>query len=99
MKSSHQRDKENWDNVRGFLLAAGSRGETTLRKLQQERSEKENGSSCGSNNVQQPTANEKLIQQAEAMAGLLEELAERVHLLRDEIWRLRAELAQRGVEQ
>jgi uncharacterized small protein (DUF1192 family) len=98
MKSSHQRDKENWENVRGFLLAAGARGETTLRKLQQERSEKEKGSSCGSNNVQRPTANEKLIHQAEAMAGLLEELAERVHLLRDELWQMRAELAQRGVE-
>jgi len=98
MKSSHQRDKENWENVRGFLLAAGARGETTLRKLQQERSEKEKGSSCGSNNVRRPTANEKLIHQAEAMAGLLEELAERLHLLRDELWRLRAELAQ-GVEQ
>lgn len=40
---------------------------------------------------------EHLVLHAEAMAGLLEELAERVHLLRDELWQLRAELAQ-GVE-
>lgn len=96
MKSSHQRDKENCENVRGFLLAAGPRGEATLRKLQQERSERDKGSSCGSNNLQQPTANEKLIHHTEAMAELLEDLAERVHLLRDELWRLRAELGEGG---
>lgn len=39
---------------------------------------------------------EDLVLHAEAMAGLLEELAERVHLLRDELWRLRAELGEGG---
>ena len=39
---------------------------------------------------------EALVLHAEAMAGLLEELSERVHLLRDELWALRAELAQQG---
>jgi uncharacterized small protein (DUF1192 family) len=39
---------------------------------------------------------ESLVLHAEAMAELLEELSERVHLLRDELWRLRAELAQQG---
>lgn len=39
---------------------------------------------------------ERLVLRAEALAGLLEELADRVHLLRDELWALRAELAQQG---
>lgn len=39
---------------------------------------------------------EDLVLHAEAMAELLEELAERVHLLRDELWRLRAELGKGG---
>jgi hypothetical protein len=38
---------------------------------------------------------ETLVLHAEAMAGLLEDLGEQVHLLRDELWRLRAEPAQR----
>ena len=42
------------------------------------------------------TEREQLVLHAEAMAGLVEELSERVHLLRDELWRLRAELAQQG---
>jgi uncharacterized small protein (DUF1192 family) len=37
-----------------------------------------------------------LVLHAAAMAELLEELAERVHLLRDELWRLRAELGEGG---
>jgi hypothetical protein len=44
----------------------------------------------------QPSTHESLVLHAEAMAGLLEDLGEQVHLLRDELWRLRAELAQRG---
>jgi hypothetical protein len=40
---------------------------------------------------------EKPVQQAEAMAGLLEEMSERLHLLRHELSQLRPELAQ-GVE-
>lgn len=39
---------------------------------------------------------EDLVLHAEAMAGVLEEIAEKVHLLRDELWRLRAQLAQQG---
>jgi uncharacterized small protein (DUF1192 family) len=42
------------------------------------------------------TGREQQLLHAEAIAGLLEELSERVHLLRDELWRLRAELAQQG---
>jgi uncharacterized small protein (DUF1192 family) len=42
------------------------------------------------------TEREQLMLHAEAMAGLVEELSERVHLLRDELWRLRAELAKQG---
>jgi uncharacterized small protein (DUF1192 family) len=39
---------------------------------------------------------ERLVLRAEALAGLLEEVADRVHLLRDELRALRAELAQQG---
>jgi uncharacterized small protein (DUF1192 family) len=42
------------------------------------------------------TDREQLVLYAEAMAALVEELSERVHPLRDELWRLRAELAQQG---
>ena len=41
---------------------------------------------------------ERLVVRAEALSGLLEEMSERLHLLRDELWQMRAELAQRGVE-
>lgn len=41
---------------------------------------------------------ERLEMRAEALSGLLEEMSERLHLMRDELWQLRAELAQRGVE-
>ncbi len=44
------------------------------------------------------TEREQLVLHAESMAGLVDELSERVHLLRDELWRLRAELAQQGGE-
>ncbi len=37
-----------------------------------------------------------LVLHSEAMTGLLEELAERVYLLRDELWQLRAQPAQQG---
>jgi hypothetical protein len=42
------------------------------------------------------TEPERLVLHAEALAGLLEEVADRVHLLRDELWALRAELAEHG---
>jgi len=38
----------------------------------------------------------RLEMRAEALSGLLEEMSERLHLLRDELWELRAELAQGG---
>jgi hypothetical protein len=44
----------------------------------------------------QQGAHQSLVLHAEAMAGLLAEMAERVDLLRDELWQLRAELAQQG---
>lgn len=37
---------------------------------------------------------ERLVLRAEALAGLLEDISERLHLMRDELWQLRAELAQ-----
>jgi uncharacterized small protein (DUF1192 family) len=42
---------------------------------------------------------ECLVMRAEALSGLLEEMSERLHLMRDELWQLRAELAQQGGEQ
>jgi hypothetical protein len=42
------------------------------------------------------TEPERLVLHAEALGGLLEEVADRVHLLRDELWALRAELAEPG---
>jgi hypothetical protein len=44
----------------------------------------------------QQGAHHALVLHAEAIAGLLEELTECVDLLRDELWQLRADLAQRG---
>ena len=42
------------------------------------------------------TEPERLVLHAEALARLLEEVADRVHLLHDELWALRAELAEHG---
>jgi hypothetical protein len=39
---------------------------------------------------------ERLVLRAEALSGLLEEMSERVYLMRDELWQLRADLAQGG---
>jgi hypothetical protein len=39
---------------------------------------------------------ERLVRRAEALSCLLEKMSERVHLMRDELWQLRADLAQGG---
>ncbi len=90
--NTEQRSQENWRRVRSFVMASKPNAQTFLRKLQQERSATDEGAVPWI----EATAHEALVLHVEAMAGLLEELAERVHLLRDELWQLRAELAQQG---
>lgn len=91
-----EREQEALDTTRSFIAASRQNGHLVLRKLQRGRAAAGEATEPRIKSTSQPTAHEALLLQAEAMAGVLEEMAKRVHLLRDELWRLRAALAPQG---
>ena len=94
--TSAEREQDRSDAVRGFVLSHQAGAQAILRKRRREQAAAGQAPSPWIEAAAQTTAHETLVLHAEAMAGLVEELNERVHLLRDELLRLRAELAQQG---
>lgn len=90
-----EREQDRSDAVRSFVAARPNGAQARLRRLEQERGAAGQAPSPRFEAPARPVTHERLVLHAEAMAGLLEGLGEQVHLLRDELGRLRAELAQR----
>jgi uncharacterized small protein (DUF1192 family) len=98
MSTAEQHEQDCRDAVRGFVLSHQAGAQAILRKRRREQAAAGQAPAPLIEAAAQSTTHETLVLHAEAMAGVLEELSERVHLLREELWRLRAELAQQGGE-